>query len=142
MNRKYNFSEIVSIAGLILVLGMARGSDALMASLKQRNSETFTLNFVILWSWPLITLFLDAILLLLFRFVLNRARRNIWIALIYLLIGLFIVAYPALYYVPALCCWFPQFDASVISPTTYMFTVGGIVAIIGLFILILPRSSE
>ena len=137
MNRNHNYSGVSSVVGLIVVLGTARGIDALMAILQHRNAETFSLNSVILWSYALITLFLAAILLLLFWFVLNRAARNVWVAMIYLLTGLLIVVYPAIYLTPALCCWFPQFDASVLSPTSFMFSSGGFIAIVGLFMLIL-----
>ncbi len=73
MKRISNSRGIVSIAGMIIVLGLARGSDALMAFLRARNTETFTLNYVILWSYPLLTLVLALGLLLLFWFVINRA---------------------------------------------------------------------
>ena len=137
MNRNHNYSGVSSVVGLIVVLGMARGVDAFMAFLQQRNAQTFSLNSFILWSYALITLFTAAFLLLLFWFVLNRAARNVWIAMIYLLTGLLIVVYPAIYLTPALRCWFPQFDASVLPPSSFMFFSGGFIAIVGLFMLIL-----
>lgn len=91
----------------------------------------------------LITLLLATLLLLLFWFVLDRAPRNVWIAAIYLLTGLFIVVSPEIYFTPALGWLIPQFMiASVLSFPSYMLFAGGFVAIMGLFILILPSRER
>ena len=108
MKRRFaSLSSAVSILGLIVVLGVAWGFDAWMEFLSRRNSQTFSLVWVIFWSYPLIALFLAAILLLLAWFVFNPAPRNMWISLVFLIVGLFIVIYPALVFTPALCCWVP-----------------------------------
>jgi hypothetical protein len=141
MNRKYNYSGGLSAVGLLIALGMARGFDTFISFLQQRNAETFFLPFVILWSYALLTLLLATILLLLFWFVFSRASRNIWIALFYLLIGLFIVSYPTLYFTPIFCCLPPIFETFFLPAQTIMFYSGGFIAIIGLFALILPRGK-
>jgi hypothetical protein len=66
MNRKHNYSGVLSAVGLLVALGMARGFDTFISFLQQRNAETFFLPFVILWSYALLALLLATILLLLF----------------------------------------------------------------------------
>ncbi len=143
MNRRRDYPAVLSVVGLIVVLGIIGGLDALMAFLRHRNLETFTPVSVIFWSQTLIALLLAALLLLLSWFVLQRARRNAWIAALYLLIGSFLVLSPQLYFTPALSYWIPEFVfASVILPGSYLFVAGGFVAMIGLFSLVLPSRER
>jgi hypothetical protein len=142
LNRNHTYLRIVSIAGLVLLLAIARGADALMEFLKRRNAETFDLNSVVFGSYTLIGLAFAALTLLLFWFMLNRAPRNVWIALLYVLAGTFVVIYPDLSFTPALCCWFPPFDPFIVLPTSYLSFSGAFIAIIGLYMLILPRATH
>jgi glucan phosphoethanolaminetransferase (alkaline phosphatase superfamily) len=117
-----------------------------MTSLVHRNAETFgTFSpTFFLWFYVLIALLLAAVSLLLFWFVLNRGHRNIWVAAIFLLTGLFIVTYPILYYTPAFGGLFyklQQLNDILISPHSYIFSLGGLIAATGLFALILPRGN-
>ncbi len=140
MNRSRNYPAAVAVIGLIMVLGIAYGLDALMAFLVRRNSQTFTLSYVILWSRVFGSLVLAAALLFLFRFVLDRAPRAAWIAALYLIVGLFFALFPVLYYVPALGSWMPQSLIRVLfSLSSYTFLTGSFIAVTGLFMLILPR---
>jgi len=142
MSRKSNNPVLVSITGLIGVLGIAWGCDGLIHFLNYLGVETFLLNYFILWFYALIALVLAAIWLLLAWFVLIQAPRNSWVSLVFLLSGLFIVAYPALYYTPALCCGLPDIAAIQLAPTMYLYSSGGCVAIIGLAGLVLARKKE
>jgi len=137
MNAKHDYYGIFSIVGLILLLGVAMGFDALMAFL-QRNIETF--GIVLFWSYALTTVFLAAASLFLFWFVLNRAPRNAWVALIFLLTGLFVVAYPALYLTPAFR-WLPLSVPVWLTSRSYIIYSGGLIAMMGLFALVLPRGK-
>ena len=143
MIHKSAYPVIVSIIGLIVVLGIAWGFDALMRFLSYQRMEMFFLNFVIFWCYALIALLLAAILLLLAWLVLINAPRNVWISLVFLVIGLFIVFYPALYYNPTLALgrWLPGFD-SLLSYTSYLSFSGGFIAIIGLFALVFRRGKR
>jgi hypothetical protein len=144
VNPKHDYSSVFSIIGLLIVLGVARGFDALMAYLAKRNAQTFTLPYVIMWSSVIIILFLAAILLLLFWFVVERTSRESWVAIIFLLIGLFFVVSPLLYFIPMFCCLPPQLE-SLLFPSasfiSYTVSAGGFIAIMGLFALILPRGK-
>ena len=144
MNRKRNLYWVYSLIGLIIVLGIALGSDFLMTLLTHRNAETFSLTYILFWSYGLIALLVAAASLLLFWFVLNRAPRNIWVALIFLLTGLFIVAFPILYFTPPFGTLFfrlPQLSEILTSPRSFTFFAGGLIAVTGLFALILPRGN-
>ncbi|MGB8214449.1 MAG: hypothetical protein WCE68_12905 [Anaerolineales bacterium] len=147
MNRKHNLNGIYSIIGLIIVLGIALGSDFLMTSMIHRNAGAFGTfpTTSILWFYILLALLLAAALLLLFWSVLKWGPRNIWVAVIFLLTGLFIVTYPILYFIPAFGSWFdhlPQLNDILSSPRSYTFFSGGFIAITGLFTLILPRGKD
>ena len=142
MIRKSNFPMVISITGLIVVLGIAWGFDTLMRFLNYQKLELFFLNFVIFWLYAFFSLLLAALLLLLAWFVIIQTPRNVWVSLVFLLIGLFIVIYPALYFTPALCCWLPNIDVLLESFTSYILFSGGFIAIIGLLALTLPRGKR
>jgi hypothetical protein len=144
MKRKCNLQNVYSVIGLIVTLGVALGSDFFMVSLTQRNTELVS-PFFVLWAYILFGLLLAAAGLLLFWFMLNRAPRNIWAALVFLVIGLFIVTYPILYYTPVFgglfYTWLPQLNNILISPRSFTFTAGGLIALTGLFSFILSRKK-
>ena len=121
---------LVSICGLIVVLGMGWGCDRLMQFLSYLNSKFFTLNSTILWTYGLVALVLSGFWLLLAWFELVRESKNTWVSLIFLLIGLGILAYPALYFTPLLG-WLSSITIVQLAPTMYLFSTGGVVAIIG-----------
>lgn len=146
MSRKSNSPVLVSITGLIGVLGIAWLCDGLMQFLRNQSAVTFSLNYFIFWIFGLVALVLAAAWLLVAWVVLIRLPGNFWVSLLYLVCGLFIVFYPALYYSPAyspvLCCWLPDIAAIQLGPTTYLYSSGGWVAIIGLAGLLLRRKSK
>jgi hypothetical protein len=142
MNRNNKNSGGFSVAGLFVVLGITWGLDALMAYLDQRNGETFALPYVILWTKALSSILLAALLLLLFWFVLTRAPRNVWVAALYLLIGLFFGFFQVLYFIPAIGGWTPRFFYVLVqSVNSFTILAGSFIAIIGLFMLVLPRRE-
>lgn len=130
----------LSIIGMMVVLGIAYGLDALMVSLARRNSQTFTLSYVILWSHVFGSLVLAATLLFLFWFAFSRVPRSAWIAALYLVVGLFFGFFPVMYYLPAIGSWMPHFFVMVLySSSSYTPLAGSFIAITGLFMLVLPR---
>jgi hypothetical protein len=143
MNRKHNLYGVYSVIGLIIVLGIALGSDFLMTSLTHPNAESFSPTSI-LWAYVLIDLLLATVSLLIFWFMFNRASRNIWVGLIFLLTGIFFVTYPILYYTPAFGGLFYQLSRLndiLLSPHSYTFFSGGLIAVTGLLTLILPRGN-
>jgi len=138
------WSIVLSVLGLFAVLGAARGFDAWMEFLRRNNAITFSLSwtYATLWSFPLISLCLAALLILLFWFTVVQAPRRVWISLLYLLVGAFVVLYPEIYMTPALGPWLPEIRPLEITYTQYLLTAGGFVVITGLSSLILPRKNR
>jgi len=142
MNRNHKNLGLFSVVALFAVLGVSWGLDAFIAYLVQRNGETFTLPYVILWTKALSFLLLAVLLLLLFWFLLTVAPRNVWIATLYLLIGLFFGFFQVLYFIPAIGGGMPRFFYDLLlSVNSYTILAGSFLAVIGLFMLILPRRE-
>jgi hypothetical protein len=141
MNIKPNHPVLVSLTGLVGVLGIARFCDAVMQFIQYQNAQTFSLSHVIFWAFALIALLMAASWLLVAWQVLIRAPGNIWVSVVFLLAGLFIITYPALIFMPALCCWLPNIEAIQGGPTMYLYSTGGFAAIVGLAGLVWRRRK-
>ena len=143
MNRSRNYLGLLSVVGLIVLLVIARWLDTLTAYVRRHMALLVNPPYdLILWTPALTSLLLAGLLLLLFWFVLTRAPRNVWIAALYLLVGLFLAFSRVLYFVPAISGWVPpSLSAALVSPASYAALTGSFIAIIGLFMLILPRRS-
>ena len=143
MDRNPKYPDVYSVVGLVAVLGITWGLNAFMAYLGRHNAQTFTLPYLILWAQSLSSILLAVLLLLLFWFVLTHTPRNIWIAALYLLVGLFFGFFQELYFVPAIGGWMPYFFyGPLLSATSPTILAGSFIAIIGLFMLILPRREQ
>ena len=118
---------LVSLAALVGFLGIAWGCDGLIQFLRYQNAQTFSLTYVILWTYALTALVLAVAWL-----VLVRLPGNFLVSLVNLLVGLFIVAYPALYYSPLLCCGLPDLKAIQPGPSMDLYSSGGWLAVVGL----------
>ena len=143
MNRKTNYHGVISIVGLIVLLGMALGFDVLATFMGHNIIFTFPWGaYIWMWSSTLTDLLLAAVSLLLFRFVINQAPRNVWVGLIFLLTGLFFAAYPILYYIPNFLPALPPSLATLLAtPRSYISYSGGLIAMMGLFTLVLPGGK-
>jgi len=133
---------LVSLAALVGFLGIAWGCDGLMQLLRDQNAQTFSLTYIIFWAYALTALVLAAAWLLLAWLVLVRQPGNTWVSLAYLLVGLFIVAYPALYYSAWLCCGLPDLKAIQLGPSMNLYSSAGWLAVIGLVGLVWRRGKR
>jgi hypothetical protein len=143
MDRSRNYLGLLSVVGLVVLLVIARGLDAFMLYVRQHMAliRNPPYDFV-LWTPALSSLLLASLLLLLFWFVLTRAPRNVWIAALYLLVGVYLAFFRVLYFVPAISGWLPPVLYGLLpSATSYTMLAGSFIAIIGLFTLILPRHE-
>jgi hypothetical protein len=144
--RKPDNTWWISIAGLIVLLVFTHGADILLSFLRRRNASTFALGKAVLGSQALIALLLAILVLLLAWFVLIRAVRNVWVASLYLLIGLLIVSYPSLWFAGFLYNWLPfgvrGFLADFLLTSTLTYYAGGFVVVIGFLSLIRPRGEK
>jgi multisubunit Na+/H+ antiporter MnhG subunit len=82
MNIKPNHPVLVSLTGLVGVLGIARFCDAVMQFIQYQNAQTFSLSHVIFWAFALIALLMAASWLLVAWQVLIRAPGNIWVSVV------------------------------------------------------------
>lgn len=137
MSRNRKYLGVLSVIGMIAVLGVAGGLDALLAYFGRPSAPAFN-PWASLYSQALGSLLMAALLLLLFWFVLVRAPRNAWVAAVYLIVGSFLAFSTVLYYVPAIGSWWPVFFTSILSATSHMIVAGGFIAMMGLFMLVLP----
>ncbi len=143
MDRRPNVQAGVPVVGLLIVLAIAAGLDTLATSLTSptRFPPLSQMLLIFIGTHVLAYLLLAAALLLLFWYVLVRAPRNPWIAVLFLLVGLYIASAQALYYVPLLSSWWPRFfEGAINSRTSYTVLSGSFLAIMGLLMLILPRQ--
>ncbi len=132
--------SLISLLGLVAVLAVARGLDAILESLRGRNAVTFDLPYAIMWWQTLSALLLAALLLLLAWYVVLRAPRNAWIAALFLAAGALVVLAPQIYFTPALSSWIPAYVfSSTTMPGSNLVTAGGFIFVIGLLGLVLPR---
>ncbi|HVM70831.1 MAG TPA: hypothetical protein VMT91_03655 [Anaerolineales bacterium] len=131
MSRSSMNPWIVSMTGLVGLLGIGRLCDALLQFLENVNMRTFSLSYALLWVYALVSLLLAAGWLLAAWVVLFQGRSSTGSSLVYLLVGLFILAYPALYMTPALCCRMPDIRIIQLGPTMYLYSTGGWVAVLG-----------
>ncbi len=142
MNRSRNYLGSLSVIGLIVLLMITWGLDALMIYLR-RIGPTLVLPTGILWARAMSSLLLAALLSLLFWFVLTRAPRSVWVAALYLLVGLFLGFFQVLYFVPAIGGWMPlSFYGPLLSAPSYTVLAGSFIAITGLFMLMLPSRPR
>jgi hypothetical protein len=132
MNRSRSAS-ILSVIAMLLIIAVAAGLDQLLYTLRLEASR-LAQPVPVLWCYTLSNLLLGGLLLALIILVLIRLPRNPWVAVVYLLVGVYISAYPVLYFSPVgpyLVNWF-------ISPRSFVYSSGGIIAFLGLAILIDP----
>ncbi len=146
MKRSRNDLGLLFLIGVVIVLALTWGLDMLMEYLCRRIAQTFDLGLASagLWIQTLSTFLLAALLLLLFWFVLTYASRNVWVAAIYILMGLFFGFFRLLYSWPATAARLPAPPLIVyglLQPGSSTVLAGTFVAIIGLLVLILPRRS-
>jgi hypothetical protein len=81
-------------------------------------------------------------LLSLFWVLLTISPRNIWIDLIYLLAGVFMVLAFSLYFLLPSHGWLPNFIPDILTPNSYLFITGGFLGIMGLMLILLPKTDK
>jgi hypothetical protein len=141
-------SIVFPLVGLIVVLAIAFGGEALFESLVQLNYRLFdiTLSTIVLpWFAVLMPLLSAAGVILLFWGVMTRSSRPRLIGGIYLIVGFALVAgfilrvYAAKYLglnPPA-----PFLLVTVTAPNTFFTNTAGGIAAAGLCILLLPKMA-
>lgn len=132
------FAPFLSILILFLAVAFATSLDQSINYLREANARTGD-PIPILWTYTLGNLLLAALLLVLFIWTFIRLPRNPWVGVVYLIVGLYISAYPIFYFSP-FGRWLLNPNL-VISPRSFLFMAGGIIAIIGLAVLFDPLKK-
>jgi len=144
MNRKWISSILLPLVGVVAILAFAYGSDRLSDALNARISVYFDITDIMV-TIPLIKLLSNLIsmggVLSIFWMVMTRTSRSRLTGVVFFLVGLFLVAFYFLEHNLGrmLISIYIPFDANLTPDTLFTHTAGGI-AVIGLFILFLPKS--
>jgi len=142
MKSKTFTSIIFPLLGLILVLALAFSCDTWIQTLKTQNAKTFTLTSIIFLSYSITTLLVAGGLLSLFWILMTKSPRNIGIGLIYLLVGIFMVFAISLYFLVPFYGWHLIFIPEILKPNSYLFISGGFIGMIGLMLLLFPKTDK
>lgn len=133
MNRKFSSSVILPLVGMMIILALAYGFDILIKTLKEQNAY-YSLDDILLWTYAATNLLLNGALLLLFWRIMTKTTRSIWVGVIYLAVGMYLVISLGLY----------RFTGNLFYPpvpgSLLFYSIGGI-GLIGLLLLILPRVT-
>ena len=144
MKKEWNLYILMSLLGLVFVLAISFGCPLLLQALMVENFRTFKLSEIMFWAYPLTHLLSVGSLLLLFGLVMMRASRSKWIGVIFLIVGLGVVALPSL----DLNFGYIINDSPIRSflnnqyAPSFFYFMGGGIGITGLFSLILTRNDH
>jgi hypothetical protein len=133
MNRKFSSSVILPLVGMMIILALAYGFDILIKTLKEQNAY-YSLDDILLWTYAATNLLLNGALLLLFWRIMTKTTRSIWVGVIYLAVGMYLVISLGLYRFTG-NFFYPPVPGSLL-----FYSMGGI-GLIGLLLLILPRVT-
>jgi len=135
MNRKFSSSVILPLVGMMIILALAYGFDILIKTLKEQNGMTYSLDDILMWTYVATNLLVNGALLLLFWGIMTKTTRSIWVGVIYLAVGMFLVISLLLYVYGITDIFYPP------VPGSLLFYASSGIGMIGLFILILPRVT-
>ena len=143
MKRQWILSILMPIVGLFFVLAISFGCPQLLQALLVENYRTFKLSEIVFWAYPLTHLLSVGSLLLLFWLVMTRASRSKWIGIIFLIVGIGVVALPFLdinFGHIINDSRIRSFPNNQFTPSFFYFMGGGI-GMTGFFSLILPKED-
>lgn len=132
MKRPY-FAPTLSVIAMILIIALAAGLDQLVNILREQASRT-AYPYPVLWCYTLGNLLLAGLLVALSIWVLFQSPRNLWVAVVYLIVGLYISAFPLLYFSPV----GPFILNFGVGARSFLAMAGGIIAFIGLAVILDP----
>jgi hypothetical protein len=141
-------TDIALVLGLLVLLFISNVFDQRMNSMLHQT----TLR-VSPWVFPVAILLIGTVIFLLFWFMQNRLPKRIWVAIIYLVIGLFIAFAWNLSSVEIFQAIIPRYLPKSVVPTkvllntifdprSYLYIAGSLAGIAGLLLLILPGNKK
>lgn len=126
------YAMILMVAAIVLAFGM----DRLFEYLREKNAETFNLNYAILWFYPVVNLVLALCLLALIWYMLVRVGVDKIMLAVYLVIGLIILIYVPLVMTTGILAQQTQSLLVILMPGSRVYWVGAFLTAIGLIGLI------
>jgi hypothetical protein len=147
MKSKLFTSKLSPLVGLFFVLVIAFGCDIWIQSLKTENASSFSLTEAIYLSYPITTCIVAGSVLTLFWLLLTKFPRNKGFDIINFVVGILIVSSFSLYYsiLARLNIRLPQFlriIPVILKPNTYLFMAGGFIGVMGLILLLIPKTDQ
>ena len=137
-----NRSSIIPLAlvNLALMLGVAYACEIAKEAVRARNSQGLASADIFFWTQVLLTMVTASVLLWGVRWIFRANTIPIWLAAVYLVVGLYIVLTPILFYKSLpMIRWFTLYPP-VLGFDSLFYMVGAVVAVLGLFRLIRPRD--
>ncbi len=149
MSRKKIFAVFLPFAGLFLILAFAYGLTKLNQALQAGDPITFQLYLVLPWSYALTTFLATGAAMVLFWVIFTRAPYSKWTGWIFLIVGLALTLVPfipfifyVLFRIQSINWGFLPAMLTDPAPDSPIYITEMEIAMIGLFLLILPRSQS
>jgi hypothetical protein len=134
MEKRRNSAAAISLASMMLLLVLAYALDSWIELLKQSLSQSFII--LIFWIPPLVNLVWAACLLLFSGLVNFRVERSKPVAVVFLVVGLALAAYPTImFFLPTLP--FPELLGTISFNSRLVYS-GAFIAATGVLGLALP----
>jgi hypothetical protein len=127
-----------SFVGLFTTFGIAFGLDRLSEYLRQPSSSFMGTPYI-LWTWSLANIVLAICVFTLYTKALPRL--DPWAIWVIVLLGLLINFFPVLYWLP-LGRTLSEFIVLALTRRGYLISVGGFIAIAGVFTLLKKKIRE
>jgi hypothetical protein len=135
-------SFILPVSGLVIVLALALVCDTWIQALKTLYASTFRFTTILFLSYSVTTLLFAGAILSLFWALMTWSPRNIGVGLVYLIVGILIVFATSLYFLIPVHNLFLVSLQTILKPTSYMFISGGFIGVMGLLLLLLPKTEH
>lgn len=151
MNRKWISSIFLPVLGMIFILTFAYGGAALNKALEFYGTRDFDVNIITtaLWTNALITFLSIGAAILLFWEIMTRIVQPKWVGWIFLIVGLFSNLLPIIPRLFFVLNHIQEVDWGFLptlltdpAPNSPLPIVEATVAVVGLLILILPKSKS
>jgi hypothetical protein len=146
MNRKWISSIFLPLAGMICTLAFAYGCSLFNQAIQAHNNIAFDLYLVLPWSYVLTTFLSSAATIFLFWIIMTRTSRSKLTGWVFLVVGALLILFPIVFFyiltvVHTINWIIPPYLIDT-APDSLLYITEVEVALIGLFILILPRSPS
>lgn len=123
-------NSFVSIGAMLIILAFSAGLDRWILYLRELNARTASYIQLTLVSFSAAHLLLAVLLMALFVWMVLHAYTSKWAGWIYLLVGLVITLYPAVYFTPV-AEWIRLPLVNVIGARSFFITAGSSIAVTG-----------